>query len=192
MLRDGAPRSTVADALDATGVVSASRTRGRGVPPVDGASGRRSAPSNDAAAVDGPESVVFRLEARVDEGWYLYAPTAGRSLPLKTKHPGNAKFPGCCTYEILPWSIRDWRAIVARVRLACHPASVSRPRGLARALTARPVQSPSASRISRTLRDSPSGENGFSMKYVSRSSSPCCWMASSVYPDMKSTGTSGR
>jgi thiol:disulfide interchange protein len=63
------------------------------VPAVDGASGQAERPVQwtlepaagtvEAGFVDGPESVVFRLEARVDQGWYLYAPTQ----PAAGPHP---------------------------------------------------------------------------------------------------------
>jgi thiol:disulfide interchange protein len=63
------------------------------VPPVDDASGQAERPVHwalepaadavDAGAMGGPNSVVYRLEARIDQGWYLYAPTQ----PAAGPHP---------------------------------------------------------------------------------------------------------
>jgi len=61
------------------------------VPPVDGASGQAERPVHwtlepaagavGAAGIVGPDSVVFRLDAEIDQGWYLYAPTQPAAGP---------------------------------------------------------------------------------------------------------------
>jgi thiol:disulfide interchange protein len=56
--------------------------------PVDGASGQAERPVHwtlepavEAADIIGPDSLVFRLGAQIDQGWYLYAPTQPAAGP---------------------------------------------------------------------------------------------------------------
>ena len=85
-----------------------------------------------------------------------------------------------CAMRKPPPPARPRRGPETRAR----PVTVRAGAGDARQADRAPARQPAASSTSRTFPVRPAGVNGFSMKAVPGSSTPCWTIASAVYPDM--------